>query len=378
MIRRILAIVKKEFIHIFRDTRTISVVVFIPIFLLMLFGYALTVDVKHIKTAVIDQNKSSYSRDYISRFSNSGYFDVDYYLTRVSQIRDLMDRDILSVAIIIPDDFSRNLLSGGKTEVQTLFDGVNSNTAVIARSYSDAISVSFWKDHLARVIEKRGLSREISFDVLRYDPRIWYNPTLESMNFLVPGLICVILMILSALLTSMTIVSEKEKGTIEMLIVSPLKESELIIGKLIPYIVIAFIDILLVIIIGTFWFGVAIKGNLLLLLFLSFIFLFSALGMGLLISTVANSGQEAYIIAIVTSMLPSIMLSGFHFPIASMPLILQGVSYLIPARYYLVIIRGIVLKGVGILYIWPSVLALLFFGTLMIWLSILRFNRKIG
>jgi ABC-2 type transport system permease protein len=378
LIKRILAIVRKEFIHIFRDTRTISVVVFIPIFLLMLFGYALTVDVKHIKTAVIDPDRSSYSRDYVSKFSNSGYFDVDYYLTGVSQVRDLMDRDILSVAIVIPDDFSKKLLSGGKAEVQTIFDGVNSNTAVIARSYTDAITISFWKGRLAKVIERKGLSHAISFNVLKYDPRFWYNPTLESMNFLVPGLICVILMILSALLTSMTIVSEKEKGTIEMLIVSPLKKSELIIGKLIPYIVIAFFDILLVIIIGTFWFGVAIKGNLLLLLLLSFVFLFSALGMGLLISTVANSGQEAYIIAIVTSMLPSIMLSGFHFPIASMPPVLQFVSYLIPARYYLVIIRGIVLKGVGILYLWPNVLALLFFGTVMIALSILRFNRRIG
>jgi len=374
---RIITLSKKEFIHIFRDPRTIGVVVFIPIFLLFLFGYALTIDVKHLSTALIDNSRTNISRQFISKFSNSGYFDIRYRPENVSQVKALMDSGKIHLAIIIPEDFSKKILSGNHAEMQTIYDGVNSNTASIARSYVDAITAEFFREKLKGMLEKRGLDELIKHDILKYDPRFWFNPTLESMNFLVPGLICVILTILSALLTSMTIVSEREKGTIEKLIVSPVKTYELILGKLIPYIFIAFFDILLVIAIGNLWFGVAIKGNLLLLFALSFVFLFSSLGIGLIISTIARSGQEAYIIALLVSMLPSILLSGFHFPIASMPLVLRGISLIVPARYYLVIIRGIFMKGIGFQYLWPSTLALLIFGTALVLLSTWRFKRKI-
>lgn len=373
----IATIAKKEFIHIRRDPRTLTIVVFIPIFMLTLFGYALTLDVKHIPTAVVDQCRTRASRDFISKFGNSEYFDIEYYLDRTSELKELVDSGKVDVGIVIPEDFSKDISSGRLADVQTIIDGTNSNIASIAQSYVNVITSQYWQEKSREELVRLGVPRGTALEVINYDPRFWYNPELKSMNFLVPGLICVILMMLSALLTSMSIVSEKEKGTIEGLVVSPIKTRQLVLGKMIPYALIAFFDIVLVIALGTLWFGVPLKGSLLLLLVLSFVFLFSALGIGLLVSTVARNALEAYLMAIFSTMLPTILLSGFVFPISSMPIVLQMISKIIPATYYLIIIRGIFLKGVGIAHLWPSAVALVLFGMFMVFLSIRRFSKRI-
>lgn len=377
MRNRTLTIANKEFIHIRRDPRTLMIVVFIPIFMLMLYGYALTLDVNHISTAIVDLDRSSISRDFISKFGNSKYFDLDYYRDSVRDLKGLIDSGKTSVGIVIPPDFSRKISSSRQADVQMIIDGSNSNTAAITQSYANMISAQYGLSIMTDKMVRLNLPETSNLEIVKYDPRFWYNPELKSINFLIPGQICIILMMLSTLLTSLSIVGEKESGTIESLVVSPIRTRELVLGKIIPYIILDFFDIALVIGLGSFWFGVPIKGNLFLLFALSFLFLFSALGIGLLVSTVARSAQEAYMMSTFATMLPTIMLSGYVFPISSMPVALQVISNFIPAKYFLIIIRGIFLKGVGLSYLWPSSLALLAFGVVMIALSISRFRKRL-
>lgn len=378
MKNRIFTIAKKEAIHIRRDPRTLGIAIFIPVFMLTLYGYALTLDVKHISTAVVDQDKTQMSREFISEFGNSGYFDIKYYAEGLKEVKELIDRGDVSVAIVVPPDFSHNLLAGKNTGTQTIIDGVNYNVAQITSAYVDAISAQYWSGYMADRLKRIGRGRELNLRLIEYDPRFWYNPELKSMNYLVPGLICIILMMLSAVLTSLTIVTEREKGTMESLVVSPIKNYELILGKVIPYALISFFDIVLVVALGTVVFNVPLKGSIILLFGLSFIFLLSVLSIGLLISAVAKGSQEAYLMAIFSSMLPSILLSGFVFPISSMPLALQLITYVVPARYFMVIVRGIFLKGVGISFLWPSAIALVFFASFMIGVTTLRFRKRIS
>lgn len=375
MRRRIIAIIRKEFIHILRDPRTLGIVLIFPLFLLILHGYALTLDVKHVPTAVLDEDGSKISREFVAKFKHSEYFDVKYFLDDKKEITKLLDSGKASIAIWIPKNFSKNIVSGRKAVIETVLDGVDSSRAVIASSYVNVISQTYSIGVVANKLERRG--RTLQFEPIRYIPRFWYNPELRFMNFLVPGLICTILMILSALLTSMIIVGEKESGTLEGLIASPIKPLELMIGKIIPYVVIALLDTMIITAAGAAWFRVPVKGNILLLFCLSFLFLFSALGFGLFISTVVRTRQEAFIVTLITSMLPSLLLSGFIFPISSMAKPLQLISYLIPARYFLTIIRGIFMKGIGLNYLWPQALLLLIFGVIVITLAGTRFKKRL-
>jgi ABC-2 type transport system permease protein len=374
---RILTIANKEFIHIRRDPRTLTIIIFIPIFMLMLFGYALTLDVNHISTAIVDLDRSSMSRDFVSKFGNSKYFDLDYYRDSVNDLKGLIDSGKVSMGIVIPPDFSRKISSGRQADVQMIIDGSNSNTAAITQAYANMIGAQYGLSKMTDKVARLNLPATSNLEIVKYDPRFWYNPDLKSINFLIPGQICIILMMLSTLLTSLSIVGEKESGTIESLVVSPIRTRELVLGKIIPYIILDFFDIALVIGLGSVWFGVPIKGNLFLLFALSFLFLISALGIGLLVSTVARNAQEAYMMSLFSTMLPTIMLSGYVFPISSMPVVLQVISNFIPAKYFLIIIRGIFLKGVGLSYLWPSSLALLAFGVVMILLSISRFRKRL-
>ncbi len=374
---RILTIANKEFIHIRRDPRTLTIIIFIPIFMLMLFGYALTLDVNHISTAIVDLDRSSMSRDFVSKFGNSKYFDLDYYRDSVNDLKGLIDSGKVSMGIVIPPDFSRKISSGRQADVQMIIDGSNSNTAAITQAYANMIGAQYGLSKMTDKVARLNLPATSNLEIVKYDPRFWYNPDLKSINFLIPGQICIILMMLSTLLTSLSIVGEKESGTIESLVVSPIRTRELVLGKIIPYIILDFFDIALVIGLGSVWFGVPIKGNLFLLFALSFLFLISALGIGLLVSTVARNAQEAYMMSLFSTMLPTIMLSGYVFPISSMPVVLQVISNFIPAKYFLIIIRGIFLKGVGLSYLWPSSLVLLAFGVVMILLSISRFRKRL-
>lgn len=361
-------IAKKEFIHIIRDSRTLIMILFFPVFFLVLFGYAVSLDVKHLPMAVLDQDKTATSREFVRNFTNGGYFDLFENLDSSSQFGDRLDSGKVKIIINIPPDFSRDILAGRKTAVQVLLDGSDPTVASSAMGYISAIVEDFYQGLIVKTLAKSPINIET---------RIWYNENLRSLNFFIPGLICVILMMMSATLTSLTIVSEKEEGTLEALVVSPVTKNELMLGKILPYVIIALLDVLLVVAVGSLWFHVPFKGSLVLLFASSFIFLLGAMGIGLAVSVNARSSQEAIMIALLATMLPTFLLSGFVFPIENMPWLLQAISYLIPARYFLVVLRGIFLKGIGLKYLWWDLLLLAVFTVAIIFVSAKRFKKRI-
>jgi len=368
---------RKEFIQIFRDVRTLGVVVILPVLMLVLYGYAINMDVKHLRTAILDQDKTPAARDLVHAFQNNEYFDIVRYLNSPAGIDRVIERGEARLAVMIPRGYSRDLASGRRVQVQAIIDGSDSTTASIAISYVSAILQGYSTQITLSAAAKAGMARTDILQPVDYRPRIWYNPELKSTNFIVPGLIAVILMMLSALLTSMTVVRERERGTIEQLVVSPVMPYELMIGKIIPYVTIAFMDVILVTISGRLLFAVPLHGSALMLLVQSAVFLVAALGVGLLISVMADTQQNAYTIAMLATMLPSVLLSGFLFPIMAMPRAIQAITYLIPARYFLVIIRGIFLKGVGPEVLWKQALPLIIFGAVAIGISALRFKKRL-
>jgi ABC-2 type transport system permease protein len=361
-------IAKKEFIHIIRDPRTLLMILFFPVFFLVLFGYAVSLDVKHLPMAVLDRDKTATSRTFIQNFTSGGYFDLYENLQSSAQFGDRLDSGKVKVIINIPRYFSRDILANKRTEVQVLIDGSDPTVASSAMGYISAIFEDFYQGLLPAALAE---------SPIKLVTRIWYNENLRSLNFFIPGLICVILMMMSASLTSLTIVSEREEGTLESLVVSPVTKNELMLGKILPYVIIALMDVIFVVAVGSLWFHVPIKGSLLLLFASSFIFLLGAMGIGLAVSVNARSSQEAIMIALLGTMLPTIMLSGFVFPVENMPWLLQGVSYLIPARYFLVVLRGIFLKGIGLNYLWWDLLLLAAFTALIILASAKRFKKRI-
>jgi len=371
------AIARKEFIEILRDPRTLIVVIVLPLVLLVLFGYAINMDIKHLRMAVLDQDKSSAARDLVRAFENNEYFSVVRYLNSPAQIDRVIERGEAKLALTIPRGYARDLAGGGGADVQVIVDGSDSTTASIAISYVSAVLLGYSTQVTLAAARKLGATQQELLQPLDYQPRVWYNPDLKSTNFIVPGLIAVILMLLSALLTSMTIARERERGTIEQLVVSPVMPHELMVGKIAPYVAIAFADIVLVTVVGRLLFHVPLRGSGLLLFGLSGVFLFAALGIGLLISTVSRSQQGAMTVALLATMLPSFLLSGFMFPIASMPRVLQLITYLIPARYFLVISRGIFLKGVGLEVFWRDALFLLVFAAVVVAASALNFKKRL-
>lgn len=373
MKRRILAIIKKEFIHILRDPRSLGVAVLLPIVLLLLYGYGINLDVRHLKTAVLDQDSTRQSRTLLSSFEQSGYFDFVTRLNSYSELEKQLDYSKAKVVVVVPKGFARDL-SHGKADIQIVVDGSDSTTASLAISYGSQVVQKFSRDVRVREIARRGMSSAVT-QGLDVRTRYWYNPELNSTNFIVPGLIAIILMLLSSLLTSMTIVREREKGTIEQLVVSPIMPHELVLGKLVPYVAIAFFDVVVVILAAVFIFGVPLVGSVPLLLGTSVLFLIAALGLGMLISSVSNTQLVAMAIAVMATMLPTVLLSGFMYPISTMPAPIRAITYLIPARYYLVIVRGIFLKGVGPTVLWPQVLMLLVSGVLLIALSARKFKK---
>lgn len=377
MLLRTWAITRKEFIQIFRDVRTLAVVIVLPVLMLMLYGYAINLDVKHLRTAVVDEDKSAAARELVRAFENNEYFEVVRYLEAPAQVDGTIERGEARLALVIPRGYARDLASGRRAQVQVLVDGSNPTTASVALSYVSGVMQSYSTQVTLAAAARAGVGRSEFLRPVDYQPRVWYNPELNSTNYIVPGLIAVILMMLSALLTSMTVVRERERGTIEQLVVSPVMPRELMIGKLIPYVIIAFADVVLVTVAGRMLFDVPLRGSPLLLLALSAVFLVAALGIGLVISTVSTSQQVAMTIAIMATMLPSFLLSGFVFPIASMPRAIQLLTYLIPARYFLVIVREIFLKGVGAQVLWRQAAPLVVFGVAAIGIAALRFKKRL-
>lgn len=384
----------KEFIQVFRDRRMKAIVFVIPVMQLMVFGYAVTTDVNNISTAVYDLERSYESREIVRRLEASGYFNVRYYAESPKEIQDLLDRGKVTAAIQINRGFSSDLKKGRPTEIQILVDGTDSNTATVAMDYANRIILKYAKDNSPQPplqINSPQSPLKIRGEAVRqgrYEwgaegggvdlrTRAWYNPELKSRNYNVPGVIAVVIMLTCLLLTSMAVVREREIGTMEQLMVTPLRPIELILGKTIPFAIIGFFDMILVVVVAVLKFDVPIKGALYLLPLSTGIYLLSVLGIGLLISTISRTQQQA-LMATFLYYIPSVLLSGFMFPIANMPEIFQYMTYLNPLRYSLVIIRGIFLKGNGLAVLWPQMAALLALGIIVITVSSLRFKKRLG
>lgn len=364
---RIIPIIHKEFIHIIRDPRSLLIIILMPILMILLYGYAFNIDLKNIKTGVIDYSRSRVSRQLIEKLSNSGYFTIVDYYDSMEQLENMIKSRLIRLALIIPEDFDESVQKNFLSNVQVLIDGSDSQAATIIQNYISTIINEFSFD-LSDI--------EIKFPIdVRY--QIWYNPELKTVHFFVPGLIALILVMISALLTCITIAREKEMGTMEQILVSPIHPYEIVIGKVIPYILLAFIDGVLILIVGYFWFKVPFEGSVFLLLGLSLIYIYTALSFGLVISTVVPSLRVAMLVTLAITLMPTVVLSGFIFPIESMPVVLRAVTYLVPARYFLRIIRGILLKGIGMQYLWQHVLVLFVMGTIFMIVSAKRFKSRL-
>lgn len=368
----ILHIIKKEFLQVFRDRAYIPMLLFSPIIQLTLFGYVAGTNIKNISTAIFDQDKTKSSREFIQSFSNSGYFRIKYYILSVSEIDELLDSGKVKLVINIPNNFERNLKRNKTSDIQFIVDGSNSSSASIILGYvGDIVQKKNSKIAIQRLERLQRALPSLGLQL-----RAWYNPDLDNINFIVPGIICTILAILTTMLTSVAIVREREKGTLEQLMVSPIAPYQLILGKVLPFIFIGFIDVIIILLVGTLWFKVPVRGSIPLLFFLALIFLCNTLGTGILISTISRTQQQA-MMTVLFVMIPWIVLSGFIFPIYNMPKVIQYLTYLIPLRYFLVIIRGIVLKGVGLSFLWKQALAMVILGTALLSISIARFHKRL-
>jgi ABC-2 type transport system permease protein len=368
MFNRIFAIAKKESRQLRRDTRMLFIVFFFPVVLLAIFGYAINFDVHHIKIAVYDQDRSEYTRDYISGLISSEYFDLVTYIDNDDQIKKMLDEKKVQAVVVFPKDMSRRLLSKQEVKIQFLVDGVDGTSANVIQNYVNAATYSYSIQLTKEYLAVTGKELYVPIDL---QPRFWFNPDLQSTRFLIPGLMGMILIITAVISISLSIVREKERGTIEQINVSPLSSIEFILGKTIPYIVISLINATIVLLAGYILFGIVIKGNILLLLMGTFAFLFAALSLGVFISTISDSQQVAFQAANVTSLLPSLILSGFIFPIESMPLAIQVLTNITPAKFYIVILRAILLRGAGISAFWDQLIYLGIFGLVFIALATL-------
>jgi ABC-2 type transport system permease protein len=369
----ILPIVRKEFRQIRRDKRALGVLLVVPSMMLIMFGYALNFDVKHTALAVYDEDNTQTSRAFVQLFFNSEYFDYAYHLEQPGKMNELLDLETIRAVIVVPPNFSHNIAEGKGATVQIIVDGANSNAATTALGYISAIVQQYSIHVMTETFYRKGQQQIVMPIDLR--PRIWYNPELRSARFLIPGLIAFILMITAVVSTSLAVVREWEMGTIEQIIVSPVKPVELILGKTIPYTLIALLATVTILIAGYVLFGVEVKGSFILLFVVTLVFLIGSLGMGLLISSIAGTQQVAFMVAVIATMLPTFILSGFVFPIRNMPGIIQAVTYLIPARYFLVALRSIILKGVGLSAFWDQFLFLLAYAVLMMGASSMRMKK---
>jgi len=365
MIRRVLPLARKEALHIRRDPRSLFLAIGMPLILVVIFGYAITFDIRHVAIGILDQDQSALSRDLVSRTRSSEYFNLRVVLDDYGQAEGLLNKGRVKLIIIIPVDFARDVDRGADTALQILVDGTNNNTALITLGYISRLIQKFTTDMLTESMARQAGLQPLGIPVVEPRSRVWYNPELKSANFIVPGLIAVVMMVMTAMLMSLTVAREWENGTMEQLISSPVRGYEIIIGKLIPYFGLGMLQVLLIVLAGTLIFGVPLRGNLFCLFTVSAIFLFCGLGIGLFVSIITKSQQLAYMVAILTSMLPSFILSGFISPIASMPKLIQLVTHLVPARYFLTMLRGIFLKGYGFSLLWPEIIALSVFGILV-------------
>ncbi len=372
---RVAAVAGKEWLQIRRDMRSLILSIFAPALLIMLFGYALTVDVKHVSTAVYDQDRSSLSRRFIGEFSHTEYLDVNRHVESFAEADRLIDAGKVTMVMVIPRGFERTFKAGKKTGVQLLVDGSDSTSATVAMGYVKGIVSNYNLDIKVGEMKRIGISSFAAPVDIR--SRIWYNPELESKNFIIPGLIVIVLAIISALIASLTISREWERGTMETLITTPVRSWEVVAGKLIPYLLIGLFDVILTLCVGYFVFNVPIKGSFTELYLLAVLFLAGTSTLGILISSATRVQVLSVQVAMVATYLPSFILSGFVFPIQNMPLALQAFTYLIPARYLIVLVKGIALKGVGAFFLWTQILFLACFALLVAVLSVRKLTLRL-
>ena len=367
----------KETLKIRRNRQLLASIIVYPIMMLILYGFGMRFDVNGVSLAVLDFDRSQTSRDFVQRFLSSGYFVQVASVSSYGELQRLLDSSDARIGVVIPPDFGRKMALREKVAVQTLVDGSDSNTAQIALGYFTGIAQTFSVEVLMDRLRQITYPPPFAIPSLQLQSRVWYNPELLSSHFVVPGIISIIMMMVGAILTAITIVQEKESGSIEQLIVSPVRPVELVAGKLIPYLVLAMVDMTLIVAVAYAVFEVPIKGSLVLLFCMGLLYMAVVLGMGVVVSTLADTVQSAMLFAFLISMLPSILLSGFVFPLENMPTVLRGLSYVVPARYFLEIIRGIYLKGTGLSNFWPQVLFLVVFAALMLTISTLRFKKRL-
>ncbi len=375
LLRKLKPIIVKEFRQIRRDRRVLLILTVVPAIQLLINGYAMNFDVQHIRMAVYDQERSAASRAFVNSFVTSGYFDYVDMLSSSKEATDLLDNAKIKCALIIPDNFSKELTSGQPIDIQVLVDGSESNTAATIVGYVQVVALDYSQDIIIHNLAKIGRGNYIP---IQLQARIWYNPELKSAKFLVPGMIGFILAITGVIATALSIVKEKERNTIEQIDVSPITPLQLIVGKTIPYALISLVAAALVLLAAYFMFDVVIKGSIILLFFSTLLFIICALSIGIFVSTISDNQQVAFQLATVASMLPTIMLSGFMFPIRSMPWWLQVISNVTPAKFYLVILRSIILKGVGVSAFWQQLVYLTIFCTFLLTVSARKFRKTLG
>lgn len=372
--RALVAVAIKELHQIVRDRRTLAILLFFPAFMLLLYGYALNFDIRNVRIAVQDLDRSTESRELVSAFVNSGYFDLVGYLDADAEVERLVNRNESRALLVVPARFGTDVANRRPTTVQVIIDGDNANTASTVMGYAQAIVAEFSTGVLLAASAAGGAGARVPLVTL--EPRIWYNPQLRSTLFLVPGLIAFIAMITAVVSTALSVVREKERGTMEQIRMSPIGSVAFILGKTLPYLALSFVAALLILFTARILFDLPMRGSVPLLWGSILLFLVGAQGQGLLISTIANSQQLAFQVALLSSFLPTFILSGFVFPLSSMPLPIQVISHLVPARYFLVALRAIVLKGAGVEAFWEQLVALAIFATVTLGLTALRLRKE--
>lgn len=373
MYNRILAIIKKETRQLKRDKRLLAVIFSFPVLLLIMFGYAVNFDVKNIKIAIYDQDKSELSRDFINSLNSSEYFYLTGFINNNNEIDKYLDQKSATCVVVIPSDLSKKVNSNQQASIQFLIDGVDANTASIVQNYMIAATARFNQNVITEILARNGSK---IFIPISLETQFWFNPDLQTTRYLIPGLIAMILIVTAVITVALSFVREKEKGTMEQLNVSSLKTIELILGKTLPFVVIALVNAGLILLAGYIFFGVEMKGSYLLLFFTTLIFLVASTSLGIFISVLSDSQQVAFSVATFASLLPSFILSGFVFPIESMPWIIQIITNITPVKFYIEILRAIILRGVGITAFWDQIIYLTIFTIVLIVLASVIGKRK--
>ncbi len=372
----ILRIVIKEFQQFRRDPKMFGIILVAPVIQLILLGYAATLDLKVVHTVIMDSDRSTTSREFINEFDGSTYFSIDKYVNNYDDAYREIDAGKTMLVLIIPKDFEKDINRGETATLQAIFNGSDGNSASIASGYVQKIIIRFSEEYANNKLLLRGMQRLPAGQVVTQS-RVWYNPELESKIFMVPAIVGLLLSIITIVLTSLAIVKEREIGTLEQLIVTPVKSWQLIAGKLIPFVILGFVSVIIVVTAMKFIFAIDVKGSVVFLFASSFVYIFSTLGLGLLVSTFSKTQQQAMMLAMFLVMLPLVFLSGFAFQIENMPVIFQHISTIIPLKYFLLIIRGVILKGSGFAEHWQDALAMLMIGIVILTISTMRFRKKL-